>query len=152
MLPKGNQPTTFVVGDPFHGYPEIPPTELYTARETADIEWGDCGPHYNEWPMQPCPARDDAVFLHDPYQPQQLFPLVAGGFHPPYGHDISSSLWRGDVRSLRCATYPGSSTHLTLNISIPLSQVSHPHSPWRFVAIQSARRAGIDLMSPRTDF
>lgn len=86
------------------------------------------------------------AFLREQFQSSPEFlPLT-------YWRDNSGGIWHEMIGSPRYATHPRDHAHLTTNISMLLSQVSCPHPSWRFVAIQSARDAGIDLISPRINF
>jgi len=99
--------------------------------------WRDCEGHFHELSGQPYPTGDTPVLaLPEPSAPDPEY------FDPMYGSDDSLEVWCGNAGFPRCATYPGGPAYLT-NISIPLSQVSYLHPPWRFVAIRSTRHTSI---------
>lgn len=138
--------------DHSYGYPPFYFTEWDTIDNTRPVTHV---PHYSYVPSEVW--RDSEGDYHDlsgqtyPIGDTPAFMLLEPPDPDPMYRNNSLEVWRENDEFSRCATYPGGPAYLT-NISIPLSQVSYLHPPWRFVAIRSKRHTGIDLISPRTNF
>ena len=129
ILPNDTQLTMQVEGNPIYAYPRV-----ISNAETDVILWES---DYHEWPYTQHTTQEGAQSFS-----YELLQSPPGSF----------THWHEMAGPLRYATYQRDHAHLTTSISTRLPQVSCPHPPWRFVAIQSARHAGIDLMSSRINF
>jgi hypothetical protein len=124
---KDTRLTMHAVGIPFYGYPIAGAGVVIP----SDV-WEFLYPEFT--------TQGGTSFLYGNYQSPES---SLQGAHPAYWNGISGGAWYEDTGPSRYGTYPGHSAHLTTSISTLVSQVSCPHPSWRFVAIQSARHAGL---------